>query len=145
MPKTINEVDKHVGERVRLARLSRGLSQEKLADAIGVTFQQVQKYENGHNRISASRLYACARYLGVDILYFYQDVEKITNLSAPELASENIAMKWSRAELRALKALHQIQDDRVRRQIYALIEAVAAREGIDMGEDAEEDADAFAS
>lgn len=70
MSRSTTDIDKKIGERVRLARMERGMSQEKLADAIGVTFQQVQKYEKGTNRISAGRLEPIAQALGRSISFF---------------------------------------------------------------------------
>jgi transcriptional regulator with XRE-family HTH domain len=67
-----NPVDLHVGARVRMRRKLLGVSQEKLADALGLTFQQVQKYERGANRISASKLFETARFLGVPPAYFFE-------------------------------------------------------------------------
>ena len=64
-------IDKYVGSRVRVRRLGLGMSQTKLGRAIGVTFQQVQKYENGANRIGASNLYKIAKALGVDVAFLY--------------------------------------------------------------------------
>src|SRR5579862_3410669 len=69
-----NPVDVHVGSRVRLRRTLLGMSQEKLGDAIGLTFQQVQKYERGANRIGASRLYDLARVLDVPVSYFFEEL-----------------------------------------------------------------------
>lgn len=68
-------VDVHVGSRLRLRRTLLGLSQEQLAAAVGVTFQQIQKYERGSNRVSASRLYDIARVMGVAIQYFFEDID----------------------------------------------------------------------
>lgn len=67
-------IDVHVGKRLRLRRTLIGLSQEQLAAAVGVTFQQIQKYERGSNRVSASRLYDVARVLGVEIGFFFEDI-----------------------------------------------------------------------
>ena len=69
-----DDIDKHVGKRLKKRRLLLGLSQEKLAEAIGLTFQQVQKYERGVNRIAAGRLYWFAKILGVPVSYFYEDL-----------------------------------------------------------------------
>ena len=69
-----NFIDKHVGNRVRMRRLLIGMSQEKLGELLGITFQQVQKYEKGSNRISASRLYYLAQILGVPIQFFYDEL-----------------------------------------------------------------------
>ena len=72
--KTPNPIDVHVGNRVRMRRMLVGLSQEKLGDSLKLTFQQVQKYEKGSNRISASRLYQIAQVLGVPVQFFFDDV-----------------------------------------------------------------------
>ena len=71
-PKSPNPVDLHVGGRVRMRRKMLGVSQERLAEALGLTFQQVQKYERGANRISASKLYEIARFLSAPIAYFFE-------------------------------------------------------------------------
>lgn len=68
-------VDKHVGARVRMRRMMLGMSQETLGDALGVTFQQVQKYEKGTNRIGASRLQDIANFLKVPVTFFFEDQE----------------------------------------------------------------------
>jgi transcriptional regulator with XRE-family HTH domain len=70
-----NFVDRHVGNRVRMRRLLVGMSQEKLGELLGITFQQVQKYEKGSNRVSASRLYQISRVLGVPVQYFYDELK----------------------------------------------------------------------
>jgi len=70
----MDPLDAHVGSRVRLRRLLLGLSQEKLGDALGLTFQQVQKYERGANRISASRLFDLSTVLGVPVSFFFDDI-----------------------------------------------------------------------
>src|SRR5271167_338794 len=70
-----NPIDVHVGQRIRQRRTLLGMSQEKLAEAIGLTFQQVQKYERGSNRVSSSRLFDLTRVLDVPISYFFEDME----------------------------------------------------------------------
>lgn len=75
-PRTANDVDAHLGRRVRQRRLELNMSQERLAELLGVTFQQIQKYEKGFNRIAASRLYAMTRALDVDITYFFEGLPK---------------------------------------------------------------------
>ena len=72
---TPNPIDVHVGQRVRLRRKQRGLSQGRLADALGLTFQQIQKYERGTNRVSASKLYGIAMVLGVPVGFFYEGLD----------------------------------------------------------------------
>ena len=76
-------VDVHVGKRLRLRRTLLNMSQEQLANAIGVTFQQVQKYERGSNRVSASRLFDVARVLGVEISFFFEDINKDVTANRP--------------------------------------------------------------
>ena len=70
--KSPNPIDIHVGSRVRLRRMMLGMSQEKLGEALGITFQQIQKYEKGANRVSASKLWDIARFFKVDIGYFFE-------------------------------------------------------------------------
>ena len=73
--KSPSPVDQHVGRRIRMRRTMIGLSQEKLGAALGLTFQQVQKYEKGSNRVSASRLYNVAKVLGVPVQYFFDELQ----------------------------------------------------------------------
>ena len=75
MPKRSNDIDELVGRNIRLSRLNRGMTQTKLAEALGVTFQQIQKYEKGKNRISAGRLFAIAGLFGVPVSAFFDGVE----------------------------------------------------------------------
>lgn len=72
--KSPNRIDVHVGSRLRTRRIIVGMSQEKLGDQLGLTFQQIQKYEKGLNRIGASRLYAISRIMGTSIQYFFEDL-----------------------------------------------------------------------
>ena len=86
-----NPVDVHVGQRVRMYRSLRGMSQEKLAEELGVTFQQVQKYETGYNRVSASRLWDISQVLNTPVAYFYQDMPtQVTSLSPRHITEEKI-------------------------------------------------------
>ena len=73
--KAPNPIDKHVGSRVRMRRMMLSMSQEKLGDALGLTFQQVQKYERGSNKISADKLWRVAQHYHVELEYFFQDIE----------------------------------------------------------------------
>lgn len=84
--RTSNEIDKYVGRRLKNRREELGLSQEKLADALGISFQQVQKYERGFNRVGASRLFAIAQELGVTVSYFFEGLETPTLQNANEIA-----------------------------------------------------------
>ncbi len=76
MARRANDVDDHVGRRIRQRRNALGMSQTKLADALGISFQQVQKYEIGFNRVAASRLWDIAKALEVDIGYFFEGIQK---------------------------------------------------------------------
>lgn len=128
-----NPVDVHVGGRVRLRRTLLGLSQEKLGEAIGLTFQQVQKYERGANRIGASRLYDLSRVLEVPVSFFFEDMDPQTAALSPrnmtpettEISnSENDPMS-KRETLELVRTYYRIPDPVVRRRIYELAKAVA--------------------
>lgn len=84
-----NPIDLHVGARVRMRRKLLGVSQEKLADALGLTFQQVQKYERGANRISASKLFEISRFLGVPPAYFFEGLPDETVARGGEGGAEH--------------------------------------------------------
>lgn len=88
-------VDKHVGKQLKNRRKMIGISQEKLANAVGVTFQQVQKYERGTNRISASRLYSFSKILDVTIDYFYEGMENTQKKAAVTGMSDNAQEEFS--------------------------------------------------
>jgi transcriptional regulator with XRE-family HTH domain len=131
--RTPNLVDLHVGARVRVRRKMLGLSQEQLADALKLTFQQVQKYERGANRVSASKLYEIAKTLQVPVSYFFD------GLAAPaadgrddvgEAANRVITAFLSTPEGLELAAIFpKIGKGRVRRQILDLVRAMADDEG----------------
>jgi len=89
MPKKIpNAIDKHVGTRVRMRRMMIGISQEKLGHALGITFQQIQKYEKGTNRIGGSRMAQIANILGVPVGFFYEGAPGYAGTEAPEADGE---------------------------------------------------------
>ncbi len=123
-----NPVDRHVGSRVRMRRVLIGMSQEKLGEAIGLTFQQVQKYEKGMNRIGASRLHQLAGVLGVPIAFFYDGapVEVApTGLAEPD-PTPYVADFMSTTEgLQLMKAFVRIKDGKVRRRLVDLAQALA--------------------
>lgn len=85
----INPIDAHVGQRITIRRKLLNLSQETLAKKLGVTFQQVQKYEKGKNRISASRLWDYSQVLGVEVNYFFQDIPQEIANKSPRLLTKN--------------------------------------------------------
>ena len=134
--KVPNPVDVHVGRRVRMRRVLIGMSQEKLGEQLGLTFQQVQKYEKGSNRVSASRLYQMARILGVPVSFFFGDLPETVNGGGgqgfSEEQSENLVMDFlsSSEGLQLNKAFAQIRDPKVRRRIVDLVIALAAMSSV---------------
>mgnify|MGYP001809629511 CR=1 FL=1 len=123
-----NPIDVHVGARVRLRRTLLGMSQEKLGEALGLTFQQVQKYERGANRIGASRLFDLSRVLDVPVSFFYDDMADGVETSSPrhmatavqdppEFASD---VMGSRETLELVRSYYRIPDPIVRRRVADL-------------------------
>ncbi len=128
--KNPNPVDVHVGGRVRMRRILISLSQEKLGDQLGLTFQQVQKYEKGSNRISASRLWQMAQILGVPVSFFFDDLPKETAGEQPgfgESAGEGALMDFlnSTEGFQLNLAFSRIKDTAVRRKLVELAKALA--------------------
>lgn len=135
-----NPIDIHVGGRVRLRRMLLGFSQEKLGDALGLTFQQVQKYERGANRIGASRLFDLSRVLDVPVSFFFDDMPPATAGDAPgqtgatglapandgggtqESGSDPMAR---RETLELVRAYYRISDANVRKRVFDLAKALA--------------------
>jgi transcriptional regulator with XRE-family HTH domain len=131
-----NPIDVHVGQRVRQRRTLLGMSQEKLAEAIGLTFQQVQKYERGANRVGSSRLFDLARVLDVPIAYFFEDMEANVAAKSPSRlmgVSESKLQPYSvepdplakRETLELVRAYYKIGEPRVRKRIFELTKALA--------------------
>ena len=119
-------IDKHVGTRIRMRRQMISMSQEKLAKKLGITFQQVQKYEKGTNRVGASRLQAIASILGAPIAFFFEGspgVGKMDDGPNSDLLSDLIATKAGPA---LVKAFVKVRDPAIRRQIVHLVEAIAS-------------------
>jgi transcriptional regulator with XRE-family HTH domain len=118
-------VDIQVAERIRIARLTRGLSLQKVAEALRVTFQQIQKYEKATNRISVGRLHAIANILGVPTTYFLEDLDTIPSMSGFDLdmRSVNAALQTEEG-VRVAAALSRIPNIGVRRHIADLLEAI---------------------
>lgn len=127
-----NPIDVHVGSRVRLRRMLLGMSQEKLGEHLGLTFQQIQKYEKGINRIGASRLFDLSQVLGVPVQYFYEELPAGVAESGAagfgERPSENYTVEFlgSREGLELNKAFARIGDLRIRRAIVELIRSLAS-------------------
>ena len=132
-----NPVDIHVGSRIRLRRQLLRMSQEKLGDELGVTFQQVQKYEKGVNRIGASRLFQIAKILNVPVQFFYddfgQDDTVVVGGFAEDAATESSASEFmellSTPEgVQLCKSFSQIQDVAIRRKLLDLIKTISESE-----------------
>jgi transcriptional regulator with XRE-family HTH domain len=127
-----NPIDVQVGSRVRLRRNMLGLSQEKLGMAIGLTFQQVQKYERGANRIGASRLHELSRVLDVPVSFFFDDVDPVRAPAIPGGFAEPPAEAFDSDPLRRretvelVDAYYAVEDPTVRRRLLDLARALAA-------------------
>ena len=134
-------IDAHVGSRVRLRRTLLGMSQEKLGDALGLTFQQVQKYERGVNRIGASRLFDLARVLDVPIGFFFDDLPpemggNIAVRSRPTFYGFSEAQNGveddsmnKRETLELVRAYYRITDPAVRKRVFELIKSLVPEGG----------------
>ena len=118
-------VDVEVGHRIRIERLSRGLSQTALANQLGVTFQQVQKYEKGVNRVGAGRLTKIAEVLGVPVATFFGGKEILDGQTKEGEASPLKLLTVSGA-FRLLRAYADIEDSNLRRSIVDLVERISA-------------------
>ena len=126
--KAPNPIDKHVGSRVRMRRMMLSMSQEKLGDALGLTFQQVQKYEKGSNRIGASRLQHIADILQVPISFFFDGAGEPGEFKPMEPKTLFISDFLASSEGVALvKAYMKIKDARLRRCIVQLVEQISPR------------------
>jgi transcriptional regulator with XRE-family HTH domain len=130
----IHPTDIHVGNRLRMRRLQLNLTQEKLASVVGLTFQQVQKYEHGSNRISASRLYEIAGALKVPVTYFYEDipgqqpaVEGMGEQSQAPIEGHGDVPQidmGSRETADLIRAYYRVEDPKKRKKVLDLIRAM---------------------
>jgi len=133
---TPDPIDVSIGSRLRLRRLAMGFSQETLARSLGITFQQIQKYERGTNRIFASRLFHLARVLRVPIAYFFQGLSPEGEAAGGETGShagvpaeEGMQELLGKSDtLKLIQAYNKITDPSVRRQIYALVRTVGEQD-----------------
>ena len=133
-----NPIDVHVGARLRARRTLLGLSQTVLAEAIGLTFQQLQKYESGSNRISASRLYDISRILDVDIGYFFDEMDRAIESESPARLSQKKSNRspqkppksedplHKRETLEFVRAYYRITDSKIRGHVRKLIQTTAS-------------------
>ncbi len=128
-----NPIDIHVGSRIRLRRNLLGMSQEKLGESLGITFQQIQKYEKGTNRVGASRLQAIASIIGVPVSFFFDNApgqEAAGNRGFAEDASTSFAVEFCSTPegLQLNRAFYKISDTKVRRRLVDLVKALAAED-----------------
>lgn len=125
-----NPIDAHVGSRVRLRRMLLGMSQERLGESMGLTFQQVQKYEKGANRIGASRLFHISKILDVPVGFFFEEAPAVDGgASGPgmgEAASEAFILEFlnTREGLELNRAFAKIGDPKVRKSVVDLVRAL---------------------
>ena len=124
-----NPVDTHVGSRVRLRRTMLGMSQEKLGESLGITFQQIQKYEKGSNRIGASRLQRMSEVLNVPVSFFFEDApggqhgkDGLQEPSGPDYVVDFLS---SSEGLQLNRAFVKIADPKVRRRVIDLVRSLA--------------------
>ena len=121
-----NPIDRHVGLRIRMRRKELGISQERLADSIGLTFQQVQKYERAANRVSASKLWEMARALNTSIAYFYEGLSETPEAPGSNLPRETVQDFLMTPEgLELASSFPKISHGRVRRKLLDLVRVMA--------------------
>jgi transcriptional regulator with XRE-family HTH domain len=120
-PRSTGGSDIELGKRIRLRRVEQGISQAELGDQLGVSFQQVQKYEKGVNRVGAARLQQIAAALDVPVTFFYDGDGKAREV-------ESLLFLDSAFSLRLLRAYTKIKDQAVQRQMVSLMESIAANE-----------------
>lgn len=125
----ISAVDAHVGRRIRMARFAKRVSQERLAQAAGVRFQQIQKYENGTNRIGTGRLHAIANFLEVPVSYFFEGMVRDAHGGAGDPSVRAVSEALSTREgVRIAVALSRIRNQATRQRIADLLEAMIVEE-----------------
>ena len=125
-----NPVDVHVGARVRLRRTLLGMSQEKLGEALGLTFQQVQKYERGVNRIGSSRLYHLSQILDVSVTFFFDEMPELGPDAMPGLSDAKQKEfepdpLVKRETLELVRAYYKISDPKTRKRLFELTKAIS--------------------
>lgn len=131
MTDTPHPIDCYVGSRLRARRRLLGITQEKLGEALGLTFQQVQKYERGSNRISASRLFELSKILAVPITYFYEGAETVTRDAASHV-QQSAADPFETEQLSSretqdlLRYYYRVSNPQVRRRLLDLVKSLSA-------------------
>jgi transcriptional regulator with XRE-family HTH domain len=131
-----NPIDIHVGSRIRLRRTMLGMSQEKLGESLGITFQQIQKYEKGTNRVGASRLQNISSILNVPVSFFFEDApgdQPVNAAGMAEASSSNYVVDFlsSSEGLQLNRAFVKISDPKVRRKLVDLVKALAAESDVE--------------
>ncbi len=131
--KTPNPVDLYVGGRIRMRRRTLGVSQEKLAEDLGLTFQQVQKYERGANRVSASKLYEIARSLSTPVAFFFEGLNDPTTSAPGEAPQDNAVHDFlmTNEGLELASIFPKVKRTRVRRRLLELVRAMAEDEELE--------------
>lgn len=131
------DVDVFVGKRLRLRRTMMGLSQEAVAKAVNITFQQVQKYEKGANAMNANRLFEFARFMNVPVAYFFEGLDSFSSSSANSGFAESEADKFEhkgrvsdRESLEMMKAFKRIKEQVIRKRLADLVRAVAENKAL---------------
>ena len=127
-----NPVDVYVGNRIRMRRLMLRISQEKLAQTLGITFQQVQKYEQGYNRVSASRLWDFAKILRVPVTFFFDDMDEQTASQSPcQLYSSSEPLPFDKGDplydqqnIAMLKSIAKIKNPNLKQALYTLVDTL---------------------
>ncbi|MDR1982388.1 MAG: helix-turn-helix domain-containing protein [Holosporaceae bacterium] len=121
-----NDLDSHIGSRVKFRRTSLGISQEKLGSYLGITFQQIQKYEKGINRISASTLYNIANVLSVDISYFIEGYKNTQSLNESDTPIYEIDLTKKKETSELLRSYSKITAPLVRKKISELVRSISS-------------------
>ncbi len=122
--KKIHPIDKHVGQRLRQRRWVAGITQQQLATAVGIKFQQIQKYETGVNRVSASRLWDMARVLDVPVAYFFEDVSQFEDSDSNNVISTNDDSVIDKETATLIRYYLQIPDKQ-RRKLYEMAQTLS--------------------
>jgi transcriptional regulator with XRE-family HTH domain len=136
-PREANSIDAHVGSRVRLRRQLMKMSQEKLGDELGVTFQQVQKYERGANRIGASRLFSLANVLDVPVNFFFDGLTGVAAGGVAETEQSPIVYDFIQSSdgVALAEAFSRIKTPKVRRRVLELVRSLADEDEAENGGD----------
>ena len=125
-PKTkryAGEIDVHIGKRIKMQRKLFGASQNEMADALEITFQQIQKYERGINRVSAASLLKIARFLDVPIAYFYEGyIDDNKNKSANDIDPDTLTKSET---VKLIKSYYSIEDETLRRNLLSIMQAMS--------------------